>query len=90
MLIISDDYVIFTAEDVITDALSSTTSLRIGSGHFRSISPLFPEANCHFTTMPLGLVLEAETSVSHDIPKHLNVDTQGAREGNQWYEVINR
>ncbi|ETO99612.1 hypothetical protein F441_22972 [Phytophthora nicotianae CJ01A1] len=51
MSIHSDDYVIFMDDDVITDAPSSTTSLRAGSGHFPSISPLFPKANCHFTTI---------------------------------------
>ncbi|ETP41878.1 hypothetical protein F442_11152 [Phytophthora nicotianae P10297] len=26
-------------------------SLKTGSGHIPAISPLFPEANCHFTTV---------------------------------------
>ncbi|ETM42734.1 hypothetical protein L914_11668 [Phytophthora nicotianae] len=44
MSIHSDDCVILTDDDVITDAPSSTMSLRAGSGHFPSISFLIRES----------------------------------------------
>ncbi|ETP23771.1 hypothetical protein F441_03145 [Phytophthora nicotianae CJ01A1] len=51
MSIRSDDYVNFTDDDVITDAPSSTTYLKAGSGHFPSINFLFAKANWRFTTL---------------------------------------
>ncbi|ETI30359.1 hypothetical protein F443_22520 [Phytophthora nicotianae P1569] len=44
MSIHSDDCVILTDDDVITDAPSSTMSLRAGSGHFPLISFLIRES----------------------------------------------